>query len=134
MCIRDRIREEIDAVDAVEANRSARAAVAAGTEGIAFSSLLVSSTAELEVLLANLGEVPVHFEHADESLIRLLMQWQSRRGRPTVSTGFDPLANVEFAAEAIAAAPAGLTLFTIRGDQYEKAGTNAVDELSLIHI
>jgi methylmalonyl-CoA mutase len=125
------IREEIDAVDAVEANRSARAAVAAGTEGIAFSSLLVSSTAELEVLLANLGEVPVHFEHADESLIRLLMQWQSRRGRPTVSTGFDPLANVEFAAEAIAAAPAGLTLFTIRGDQYEKAGTNAVDEVGL---
>ena len=49
------IREEIDAVDAVEANRSARAAVAAGTEGIAFSSLLVSSTADLEVLLANLG-------------------------------------------------------------------------------
>src|SRR5208282_2595560 len=67
-----RIQEEIDATDAEEANSAARSAVAEGAEGIAFSRPLIESGADLDALLQNLGEVPVHFLHADEQLIRLL--------------------------------------------------------------
>ena len=125
-----RIREEIDAAGAVAANRAAQAAVAAGAEAIAFSSPLVESSAELELLLVNLDEIPVHFERANEHLVRLLMEFLSKRPRAAeISTGCDALANVEFAAKAIAAAPAGLVPFTICGDALEEAGATGVDEI-----
>ena len=130
-----RIREEIDATDAEEANRAACGAVAAGAEGIAFSRLLVESAAELEVLLKNLGEVPVHFERADEQLIRLLLERLSkdrtgeRRIAAEISTGCDALASLEFAAEVIGAAPAGFVPFTIHGEAFEEAGATAAEEV-----
>ena len=96
-----RIREEIDATDAEEANRMACAAVAAGAEGIAFSGFLVESSRELDKLLRNLDEIPVHFEHADERLIRMLIERQG--GTPVaqrqISTGCDALTSLKFAAE-----------------------------------
>src|ERR1700677_4439013 len=67
-----RIREAIDARDVETANREACSAVAAGAEGIAFSSFLVESSADLGLLLRNLDEIPIHFELADERLLRLV--------------------------------------------------------------
>ena len=130
-----RIREEIDATDAEEANRAACRVTAAGAEGIAFSRLLVKSSAELEVLLLNLGEVPVHFERANERVIRLLMERLSknrtreRRIEAEISTGCDALASMEFAAEVIDAAPDGFAPFAIHGEAFEEAGATAVEEV-----
>ena len=74
-----RIREEIDAVNVETANREACAAVAAGAEGIAFSSVLVEGRADLDGLLANLGEIPVHFERGDEQVGAVVDREASRR-------------------------------------------------------
>ncbi len=66
-----RIREEIDAVDPEEANSAARCAVAAGAEEIAFSRAAITNASDLGILLANLGEIPVHFENVSASTVRL---------------------------------------------------------------
>jgi methylmalonyl-CoA mutase len=125
-----RIREEVDAADLEAANRAARDAVAAGAEGIAFSSLLVERADGLGVLLQNLDEIPVHFERADERLIRLLMEWLNKRPNAAgISTGCDALASLEFAAEIVSAAPAGFVPFTIHGEAFEEAGATAVEEI-----
>ena len=125
-----RIREAIDVADAEEANRMACAAVAAGAEGIAFSRLLVESIGELETLLRHLDEIPVHFERADEQLIRLLVERLNGAPRAAeISTGCDALVSAEFAAEVIAAAPAGLVPFTIDGAAFAEAGGTAVEEI-----
>jgi len=127
-----RVREEIDTTDAAEANRAARSAIAAGAEEIAFSSLSVKSSNELAVVLENLGEVAVHFERADEGLIRLLMgRLNDLRIAAAISTGCDAVASVEFAAEAIGAAPNGFVPFTIHGDAMEEAGATAAEEVGL---
>ena len=124
-----RIREEIDAADAEEANRMARTAVAAGAEGIAFSRILVERSGELETLLRNLDEIPVHFECAGEPLIRMLIERRNRTPRTVqISTGCDALASVEFAAETILAAPAELAPFTIHGVAFAEAGATAAEE------
>ena len=125
-----RIREEIDATDAEEANRMACAAVAAGAEQIAFSGILVESAGELEKLLRNLDAVAVHFAHADEPLIQMLMKRQ--KGTPfaaEMTTGCDALASVEFAAEVIAAAPPGFVPFNLDGAAFREAGATAVEEI-----
>jgi methylmalonyl-CoA mutase len=124
------IREEIDAVDAEAANREARAAVAAGAEGVSFSGIRVECAKDLDVLLATLDEIPIHFEHADEGLVTLLLE-RLRAGRyaARVSTRFDALANVDFAAEAINRAPEGFVPFTIHGDAFEEAGATAAEEV-----
>ncbi len=124
------IREEIDGTDAKEANHAAQAAVIAGAEGIDFSDLLIASAAELDTALANLGEVPVHFEHADERLIRLLTERVNRaQSAAPISTGCDALKSVEFAAEVIEAAPAGFVPFAIHGEVFEEAGATAIEEI-----
>jgi methylmalonyl-CoA mutase len=124
------IREEIDAVDVESANRAARAGVEAGADGIAFSSVLVGGVAGLNALLADLDEIPVHFERSDEKLLRLLNE-RIRTGRHAarISTGCDALASVEFAAEPITSAPAGIVPFTIHGDAFEEAGATTAEEV-----
>ncbi len=122
------IREEVGATDAREANRAAQAAVAAGAEGIAFSRLLIANPSELEIALANLAQVPVHFDRADQRLIRLLTARLSERpAGAAISTGCDALESVEFAAAAIQAAPARFVPFTIHGEAFEEAGATAVE-------
>lgn len=124
------IREEIDATDPKEANSEACAAIAAGAEGIAFSKVQPKNSAELSALLANLDEIPVHFERADEGLIRLLIDRLSkRRHAGVVTTGCDALAGFAFANEVIGAAPAGFVPFTIHGEAFEEAGATAVEEI-----
>ncbi len=125
-----RIREEIDAADSQQANQAALSAVVAGAEEIAFRNAAVKSAAELGVLLANLEEISVHFENAGEAQLRLLMEWLGGRQRLSLtSTGWNPLDNMDFAAEVIAAAPSWRTPFTIDGKEFEESGATAVEEV-----
>ena len=125
-----RIREEVDAADAEGANRAAREAVAAGAEEIAFRAVRVEGAAELERILANLDEIPVRFEHADERLIGLLIEKMRKQPRAAgISTGCDALTSIPFAADAIAAAPDGFVPFTIDGGAFEEAGATCVEEV-----
>ncbi len=126
-----RIREEIDETNPEQANRAAQTAIADGAEEIAFSDVFVSNASDLGMLLANLQEVPVHFECVTEPLLRLLIERLSQRqALSEVSTGFDPLADLDFASEALQLAPSGLTPFTIHGEKFEEAGATAVEEVA----
>jgi methylmalonyl-CoA mutase len=121
-----RIREEIEALDPAEANRAACAAVVAGAEEIAFLQVQIAGAPDLTVLLANLQEIPVHFQGAGEALIRLLLE---RKVHSAVSTGWDPFKNLDFAAEVIAKSPATFVPFTISGSEFEESGATAVQEV-----
>lgn len=125
-----KIREEIDAADAESANRAARAAIAAGAEEIAFSQFLLGRSNELDLLFANLCEIPNHFSNADERLLRLLCE-RLGSGLMTarVSTGCDAIDSIDFAAEVIDAAPMGLVPFTVHGEAFEEAGATAAEEV-----
>jgi methylmalonyl-CoA mutase len=125
-----RIREEIDAVDPEEANGAARSAVLAGSEEIAFRKASFKNGSDLELLLSGLEEIPVHFENAGEPQLRLLFERLTVRCRLShVSTGWNPLANLDFAAEVITAAPSGFVPFTIHGEEFEESGATAVEEV-----
>jgi methylmalonyl-CoA mutase len=125
-----RIREEIDATEPEEANGAARSALLAGAEEIAYCNANFENTSDLGMLLANLEEIPVHFENAGEPQLRLLMERLNGRQRISqVSTGWNPLTNLDFAAEVIAAAPATLVPFTIHGEEFEESGATAVEEV-----
>lgn len=124
-----RIREEIDEIDLEKANQAAQSAVAAGAEAITFTRVALSSASGLGVLLASLVETPVHFAQGGEPLLRLLMaRLAERQTVASVSTGFDPLSNPDFAAEVLRSAPVTLVPFTIRGEEFEESGANAVEE------
>jgi methylmalonyl-CoA mutase len=126
-----RIREEIDAVDPEQANRAAQNAVAAGAEEIAFTNVAVNNASDLGMLLVNLQEIPVHFESATEPLLRLLIERLSERQRLSqVSTGFNPLTNLDFGAEFLRSAPPVLIPFTIHAGEFEEAGATAVEEVA----
>jgi methylmalonyl-CoA mutase len=125
-----RIREEIDAAKPAQANRRALSAVHAGAEEIAFRKVAVEDAFDLEMLLARLDEISVHFESADEPLLRLLMErLKGRKTASPVSTGWNPLSNLEFAAEVAAAAPPALVPFTIHGEEFEESGATAAEEV-----
>jgi len=125
-----RIREEIDAIEPEEANRAAHSAVLAGAEEIAFSNARFESATDLEILLAKLEKIPVHFGNAGEQQLRLLIEWLNSQQRLSpVSTGWNPLANLDFAAEVIAAVPSALVPFTIHGEEFEESGATAVEEV-----
>ena len=122
-----RIREEIEAAGLEEANRAALNAVVAGAEEISFRNVAVENNSDLGLLLANLQEIPVHFECADEALIRLLLEMLAKRQRVApVSTGWNPLLNLDFAAEVYKDAPSGFTPFTVHGDTFQESGANAI--------
>jgi len=123
------IREEIAAADAAEANRAACAAVAAGAEGIAFTSLSIKRATKLETALTHLDDVPVHFETADEELIRLLKERSKLRSSGAqLSTGCDALSNTKFAAGVIQAASDRFVPFTIHA-AFEEKGARCVEEI-----
>ena len=121
-----RIREEIGEVEPELANRAALSAVAAGAEEIAFLHPRTENSSDLGLLLNNLQEIPIHFCNAAEPLIRLLI---ARRHSAPTSTGFDPLTNLNFAAEVAASAPPGFTPFTIHGERFEELGATAAEEV-----
>ncbi len=124
------IREEIDAVDPKEANREALSAIAAGAEEIAFRSVLVQNASDLGQLLANLQEIPVHFQNAGVPLLRHLIKYlEVRRDCARISAGWNPLADLNVTAEILLAAPPALVPFTIGGSELEESGATAVEEV-----
>jgi len=124
-----RIREEIDGSDPEMANRAARNAVIAGAEEIAFHSLSVPNPSDLGMFLVNLQEIPIHFEDGGEPLVRLLAERLAKHVRLSpVSTGLGPFANLDFAAETIAAGIPAFIPFTIHGEEFEESGATAVEE------
>jgi methylmalonyl-CoA mutase len=127
-----RIREEIDLADPEEANLSARHAVAAGAEEIAFCNVQIHHASDLGMLLAGLQEIPVNFENAKEPLLRLLIErLNTQKATSRIGTGFDPLTNVDFAAELVRAATPALVPFAIHGGEFEESGATAVEEVGL---
>jgi methylmalonyl-CoA mutase len=126
-----RIREEIEADEPEQANRDAQNALAAGAEEISFLRVVVRNTSDLAMLMVNLQSAPLRFENADESLIELLCARSSGKTElPLISTGMNPLANLEFAAAVIRSAPQALVPFTIHGEHLDEAGANAVQEVA----
>jgi methylmalonyl-CoA mutase len=124
------IREEVAAADPGEANRAALNAVAAGADEIAFRSVRVANESDLALLLTNLDNVPLHFEDANEPLLRLLLERLSRRQHGAIiSTGWDTASNLEFATEIVTSSPPELLPFTIHGETFEQSGANAVEEI-----
>ena len=121
-----RIREEIDEVDAGKANDAACRALVAGAEEIAFCNVEINSASDLKILLANLAEIPVHFQSADEKLLRLLIE---KKPLSLVTTSMDPFTNLSFAADIIGAEPVALAPFTIQGEEFEESGATAVQEV-----
>jgi len=126
-----RIREQIDAIDPEEANSAARCAVAAGAEEIAFAHAAVTNASDLGILLANLGEVPVHFSHPSPAMIRLVVDRMKRRqSRIPRSAALDWSADPAFSAEVISTAPGEFVPFTIRAQEYQNSGATAVEEIA----
>ena len=124
------IRERVEAAEWPEANAAALAAVAAGAEEIAFGRVPIGDPADLALLAANLNEVPLHFAHADEPLVEMLLELAGTGRRSAVLfTGFNPLANVDFSSYVLASAPADFVPFTIAAGREENAAPNAVEEI-----
>ena len=126
-----RIREEIDESDPEKANQAAVSAVAAGAEEISFRKVAIGNASDLGLLLASLQEIPVHFENADEPLLRLLIdRLSNRQAAAPLSTGWNPLANLDFAAEVLRSAPSSFLSFTFHGEEFEQSGATAVEEVA----
>jgi methylmalonyl-CoA mutase len=125
-----RIREGIDAADSAEANRAAKAAVASGAEEIAFGKINAGNVSDIALLLSGLDSVPVHISAVDERMLHRLLQHLKKAERTEViSTGFDPLKDVELAAQIAVVAPPEFVPFTIDGARLGDAGANAVEEV-----
>lgn len=127
-----RIRERIDSEDAAKANSEACRALSEGAEEIAFSSASIANASDLAMALANLDEIPIDFESADRQLVRLLMEWQHRRNRVAlISADFDPLGDLDFAAEVLARRPPGLVPFSISALDFHEQGATSAEEVGL---
>ena len=121
-----RIREEIEAHNSGDANRTARLAVAAGAEEIAFGRVEINHAGDLEVLLSGLEKIPIHFQQASESFLRLLIERQKPH---EVSTDWNPLKNLAFAAEVVTSAPSNMVPFTLDATEFEESGATSVQEV-----
>lgn len=126
-----RIREQIEAIDPEEANSAARCAVAAGAEEIAFAHVAVTNASDLGILVANLGEIPVHFSHASPGMIRLVIQrMNQRKSGITRSAALDWSADPAFSAEVLSTSPPEFIPFTIRAQEYRNSGATAIEEVA----
>ncbi len=125
-----RIREEVDAVDPEEANAAARCAVAAGAEEIAFCGAAIHNSSDLGILLANLGEIPVHFQRVDHRIVDLLIERLARRqNAAAISTSLDGNTNLDASADLLARSPATLVPFMVDVEELQDNGATAVDEV-----
>jgi methylmalonyl-CoA mutase len=104
--------------------------VAAGAEEVAFLNVAIDNASDLGMVLVGLPEIPVHFENAGEPLLHLLIErYRERKDPQSISTGWNPLTNPEFAAEVLRTVPAALVPFTLDGSEFEEAGATAVEEI-----
>jgi methylmalonyl-CoA mutase len=125
-----RIREQIDAVDPEEANSAARCAVAAGAEEIAFEYVAVANAADLGILVANLGEIPVRFEHVSPATVQLVLDRMIRRQSGTLrSADLDWSADPAFSVDVIRKAPPEFVPFTIHAERFGESGATVVEEI-----
>jgi methylmalonyl-CoA mutase len=126
-----RIREHIHAVDPEEANSAARCAVAAGAEEIAFLNAAIANSSDLGILVANLGEIPLHFAHVSAKTVGVVLERMKRRQSSTLRTSdLDWSADPAFSAEVISQAPATFVPFTIRAQEYQNSGATAIEEVA----
>jgi methylmalonyl-CoA mutase len=110
------IREFILTTNPASANREALSMITAGTEEIAFSGESIADKYSPAVLLADLDGVPVHIASVNGRQFRPLFNFLKKNPRfARVSTGFDPLEDVEIAREAVDAELPGFVPFTIDG-------------------
>ena len=128
-----RIREEIDAVDLEKANRDAQFAIASGAEEISFRRTVINNASDLNLLLVNLTDVPLHFESGSALLLRLLCdRMRSKTSSQLISIGMNPLANDDLATATIRDLPEQLLPFTICTEHLEAEGASAVHELAFL--
>jgi methylmalonyl-CoA mutase len=118
------IREEIEEAEPQSANRAAVEAIKSGAEEIEFRSVSPQSASELEILLSNLEDVPVHFHGATEGLLRLLLKIGQTHGW---STDLSPLSHIELARELASLAPG--KVLTVDAGKFEEAGGTTVQEI-----
>ncbi|MGO9493916.1 MAG: methylmalonyl-CoA mutase family protein [Terracidiphilus sp.] len=124
------IREEIDASDPAAGNRAALAGIGSGAEAIAFTGMFAHSSFTLEALTANLDEIPIHFEQAEEELLRLLLErTKVHQTGVLISTGFDPLSDLKLAAQVTQYAAPRFVPFTIHAEAFEESGATTVEEM-----
>jgi methylmalonyl-CoA mutase len=126
-----RIREHIHAIDPEEANAEARCALAAGAEEIAFLNAAIANSSDLGILVANLGEIPLHFAHVTPATVRLIAERMRRRQSETLRTAdLDWSSDPAFSADVLAEAPRNFVPFTIRAQDYGNSGASAVEEVA----
>jgi methylmalonyl-CoA mutase len=125
-----RIREEIDLLDTEEANRAAWCAISAGAEEIAFRHTKLESPSDIAILLANLHEIPIHFESLSSDAIHNLVERLNKRAHGAdVSADLDPLANLDFSANQIRMALPGFRPFVIHADQFHEHAAGSIEEV-----
>jgi methylmalonyl-CoA mutase len=125
------IREEIDALEPAAANQAALEAVAAGAEGIAFTGAAPTSLAELDTLTAHLDDIPLHFQCSCESVLRLVIERLGiRHPGASISTGFNPLADLNLAAELSRSATDSFVPFTFDSVVFEESGATTSEEIA----
>jgi len=125
-----RIRETIDHPDPAKANRAACEAVAAGAEEVAFSNVRLASSSDIALLLANLHEIPVHFEGLKKASVRVVANRLTNR--PHLAGGaadVDPLRDPDFTEELIRCVSSGFRPFVIHADEYLESATGAIEEV-----
>lgn len=126
-----RIREEINGSDLEHANKLAVEAVACGAEEIAFRSPRIENKSDVALLVANLNEIPVHFQSVNRESMQLISAvFRDRAHGASVSADFDPLSDVEFSSELLELNRTGTRLFTISGERYEEHGAGATEQIA----
>jgi methylmalonyl-CoA mutase len=125
-----RIREEVNLTGPEEANRAAREAIAAGAEEIAYTRAVIASPSDLALLLADLGEIPVHFENVDTHAVHLLIERLDKHAA-TLYAGLDPFADLVASAGILANRPPGLIPFVLHAEQYHESGATSAEEAGL---
>jgi methylmalonyl-CoA mutase len=124
------ITEAITEANPEQANSAARAAIAAGADQISFTGTAIANLSDLSLALAGLDEIPVHFASATPALLTLIAERLAQRPQTaTISTGWNPLEDADFAAQLITKLPAKLIPFLIDGASFEESGANSVEEV-----
>jgi len=127
-----RIREEVNQVDPEEANHAAREAVAAGAEEIAFTRAAIAGPSDPALLLANLAEIPVHFERVDAHGIHLLIDRLGKVAAPhsaSLSADLDPFADLDESFDLLSNRPTCLAPFVLHAEQFQESGATSAEEL-----
>ena len=125
-----RIREEVDETDPERANRAACSAVAAGAQEIAFHGVSIVHPANIDLLLAGLGEIPVQFHDADPAVARMVGERSARRPHQArISVGVAWVTDPNAAADLLCDAPSEFVPFTIDATEWQESGVAAAEEI-----